>query len=128
MDWFYYYYTLTHNRLAPWVIGLAFGVILHRHQRRKRTFGINRVRPICHTPILKRLMQNYYLQPLNLMVWSAVLVLIGALFIMERKVIVRDDRVEHSLYVGLQRAIWAACLSWISYACIFGYGGKLSLM
>lgn len=63
-------------------------------------------------------------QFLNIIIWSAVLVIIGVLFLMENEVFLRDNRVERSLYIGLQRPIWAACLSWISYACIFNYGGK----
>lgn len=35
-----------------------------------------------------------------------------------------NDKLLNSTYITIVRPLWALNLSWIIFACIFGYGGK----
>lgn len=123
-EYYIHYYSMTYNRLAPWLIGVAMGAILLRQKQKKKTPAINTVRKVIV------LYFNYYtlqfcLQLQNVTMWFLVVAVTVGSALLEYIIKNRDVRIERSLFLAFHRPFWSLCLCWIIFACTFGYGGNV---
>lgn len=62
---------------------------------------------------------------LNITGWSVMFAVLAALFLSQNHVVNNHERLRTTFYMDLQRPVWALCLGWICFACIYGYGGNV---
>ncbi|PSN39087.1 hypothetical protein C0J52_07351 [Blattella germanica] len=112
-------YYPTHTRFTPWLIGVAFGFLFHETKR--KNIKLPKVIVflgwcLATTALLGSLLGIY---PFNRRLYDSGTIL--------NSVLLPEDffpRFESSIYIALSRSSWALGVGWVSYACVFGYGGQ----
>ncbi|XP_028392820.1 nose resistant to fluoxetine protein 6-like [Dendronephthya gigantea] len=104
-DMFNYLYTKPYCRVHPYIIGLAFGYLVHR--------GVFRAKQL-----------NW----LFVVVLWFIAVAAGLSIIYGPFTALREDprpwtMTEKIFYNSTQHLVWGLLLAWVTYACEFGYGG-----
>ncbi|XP_044729957.1 nose resistant to fluoxetine protein 6-like isoform X2 [Chrysoperla carnea] len=107
IDFFHYYYFPSHTRAATYIIGLTLGYIMFEKKKTK----------VIIPPVY------------NILCW--VLSLGVMLLIILFQYPINQPNYEYIkwidvTYTSLHRVFWSIALSWIIFACSFGYGGPIN--
>ncbi|XP_066142726.1 nose resistant to fluoxetine protein 6-like [Euwallacea fornicatus] len=93
-----------HSKLISYFIGVMMGVYM-RHQKNKR-FVISKI--------------------INLSLWFLALGTMLAVIFYRQDAQIKNEYVGRSLSYSFTRPMWCCALSWITYACVNGYGGPVN--
>ncbi|PSN39089.1 hypothetical protein C0J52_07349 [Blattella germanica] len=120
LDQMYYQYFPTHTRFVPWLIGVGFGYLFH--ETKKRNLKLSKIMVLLGWCIgLTALLGSFFgAHPFN----SLDKLEISGSESEEPKDFLTNF--EASIYVALFRSGWALGVGWITYACVFGYGGPVN--
>ncbi|XP_044739809.1 nose resistant to fluoxetine protein 6-like [Chrysoperla carnea] len=103
------YYRSTYTRAGPWILGLLLGHFLFNLKEKKNILPLDRI--------------------FVTIFWALSLATMLYIVFGIHPTISPDyeyDRLFNALFMGLHRVLWAAALSWIIFACVFGYGGPVN--
>ncbi|XP_057668043.1 nose resistant to fluoxetine protein 6-like isoform X1 [Diorhabda carinulata] len=101
----------THSRAIDYTVGIMMGIFLR--ETKNKPFLFNKFPKT---------------QMVNIMAWLIVLPLMGGCTILYEEFIYtgKYSHTIQSLFYSFYRPIWCIGLSWIVYACYYGYGGIIS--
>lgn len=100
------YYVLTHLRLGPWLMGIAFGYFLFKIKQNNLEIKINRV-IVC-------------------VCWVVCILVMFACVLGGHQTLRTKDynKWANALHVALTRPVWSLGVIWVILACTLDYGGK----
>ncbi|CAH2991098.1 unnamed protein product [Chilo suppressalis] len=101
-----YYYIHTFPRASPFFVGMIFGYLLHLCRGRK-------IR-------LSRILVIFYWL---LATVTSLTIIVSTYFIIQPD---WDNQNVDSLRNSFMRPAWAACVAWLIFACVHGYGGPIN--
>ncbi|RVE48691.1 hypothetical protein evm_006657 [Chilo suppressalis] len=101
-----YYYIHTFPRASPFFVGMIFGYLLHLCRGRK-------IR-------LSRILVIFYWL---LATVTSLTIIMSTYFIIQPD---WDNQNVDSLRNSFMRPAWAACVAWLIFACVHGYGGPIN--
>ncbi|XP_055842820.1 nose resistant to fluoxetine protein 6-like [Episyrphus balteatus] len=100
-------YIPMHTRCSPWLVGFGLGYFMHLN--RQRTFHLSRI--------------------FQILAWLAsAFVMMACVFGPYFTMSTRGNGTvfEAAMFEGWKRVAWAIALSWITFACHFGFGGVVN--
>ncbi|XP_031339448.1 nose resistant to fluoxetine protein 6-like [Photinus pyralis] len=102
-----FYYTATHARASPWLLGFILGYIMSKYSKEKGPPNID--------------------YRAALITWMLALVVFGVcVFVGSDENFASHERINNLFYNSFRRPAWALAMCWVIFSCHFGFGGNVT--